>query len=598
MRNPAKDKKNVSIIVSFDVFDTLITRNTVESKDIFLLMQKNISSKKEYLKFSQFLQNNFAEIRYNTECFVRENLRINKKKREITLNDIYDCIQLNFNLSDEQVDILKTIELQTEKENLVPISQNIERLKQYVENGIKVILISDMYFSENVVRNFLVRFDSIFDKIEIYISSDYNLKKSDGSIYKYIKEQLKPKTWLHIGDNLKSDFLIPIINGIKVKRYKPIQLKKYENYILSKSGNNINIKLSIGCGKNLRLLHENKKYQFGCSFAGPILYNYVKWVLEQCLSRKINHLYFVARDGYILQKIADIIIKNENLDLITHYFYISRLACKNIQQSNKENLLELYLNQQINLSEECIAFIDINGSGKTQDYVTEILNKNRNCKTYNFYLHNKTTVKQNDLSKKIFMIPMVDTQDWIEILCRCPQGQTIGFLENTEGIVIPEKEQINSKTLIDWGIEDYMNGIYDYTKAVMKIEKQNNINISNIDQFLILNDYIHKFLDKETADIIGSIPFATSGKEKNIKEVAPKINFINLLFPKYNDYISISRCNKFIKPLMMIFRSFINIRTYLYINKDKKLAYVKLGKFKINIDKIIWNIKKDGDYND
>lgn len=578
-------------LVSFDIFDTLVTRNLPEPNNIFLLIQKTLNSSDIYKNLPFLLKNDFAKIRYYTEKFARENLRINENKKEITFDDIYEYLKINFNLSDSEINMLKFLELKTEKENLVPIYKNIELLKQYVTQKKRVILISDMYFSKDIIRDFLKQFDDIFDKIEIYISSDYNLKKSDSSFFKYIKQQLEPLSWLHIGDDFKSDVLMPAINGIKTKQYKSIKLKNYEKYLLLKSKNDIKIKLAIGCAKNLRLANNNQKYQFGCSFAGVILYNYVKWVLSQCESRNIKHLYFVARDGYILQKIANIIIKNNNLPLVTHYFYTSRLACNSVKLKGKEDILELYLKQEIVDSDNKIAFIDINGSGKTQEYITEILNKSKLCHTYNFYLHNITTMKQSKLAKKLFMVPMVDTQDWIEFLCRCPQGQTIDYEIDTDKKVVPIKEQINNEYLIKWGIEDYLNGILDFSNTFSKIEKQNNVDFSNINHFLILNDYIHNYLDKQTADIIGSIPFATKGNEKRVKEVAPKINIINLFYPKYTDYISIARCNLFTKPLVKMIKTIINPRTYAFINKEKKLAYIKICGLKINISKLIWRIQ-------
>lgn len=576
-------------LVSFDIFDTLITRATTSSEDIFLIMQNNLCTNREYFDISELLRNDFAQIRVLTETFMRENLRINQKKKEIKFDDIYDCIQINYNLSDIQLSKLKELEIQTEKNNLYPIKQNIEQLKEYLKHS-KVILISDMYFSKDILHDFLTQFDNVFAETEIYVSADYNLKKSDGSIFRYIKKELKPDFWLHIGDNFKSDVFYPCINGINTKQYNLIKLKSYEKQIL-KDVKDIKIRLAIGCSKILRLQNFDKKYQFGCSFAAPILYDYVKWVLDQCKARSIKHLYFVARDGYILQKIADIIIKNKNLNLITHYFYTSRLACKTIKQNNKENILSTYLNQEISETENSVAFVDINGSGKTQDYITEVLNKNRVCKTYNFYLHNKTTVKQEDQSTKCFMIPMVDTQDWIEYLCRCPQGQTTDYQINADGIIIPVKEQVDDKYLIEWGINTYIDGILDYTEIVIKAEERNNISVSNITRFLTVNTYLHNCLDKETADIIGSIPFATSGKEKFVKEAAPKINLLNLFFPKYTDYISIARCNVFIKPIIYAFRMFINPRTYAFINKEKDLAYIKFFGIRIDIKRFIWRNK-------
>ena len=73
-----------------------------------------------------------------------------------------------------------------------------------------------MYLSEGVVRNILIHIDEVFKEIPIYVSCDYEMRKSTGRLYAHIHEKLQVeyKDWVHIGDNYKSDFLIPDTLGI------------------------------------------------------------------------------------------------------------------------------------------------------------------------------------------------------------------------------------------------------------------------------------------------------------------------------------------------------------------------------------------------
>ena len=570
-------------LISFDIFDTLITRTVVNPTMIFAIMQNALQQMS--FNLPNCLVKNFYYVRVKSEKFVRENLRINENKSEISLCDIYDYIQLNFDLTEKQKDNHLNLEMQIEGKNIVPIIENINKLKEFVLQGYKVILISDMYLPSEAIRNILIKFDQIFEKLEIYVSSEYNKKKSNKSMYNYLKKIYTPTHWIHFGDNYIADFFIPISMGIKACYYRKNRLTSYEKYILKEQKQNLNIDLLVGCAKNLRLKEENEKYIFGASFAAPILYIYVKWVLSQCRSKKIRHLYFVARDGFLLKQIADKL--NFNNEFITHYFCTSRKACSSIKKENREMLLSLYIDQELPQSENCVAFIDINGSGKTQDYITECLNKLRACTTYNFYLHNTTTVKQNAKSIKCSMIPLTDSEDWVEYLCRCPEGQTIGYYYNENNIIVPLKEKNCADSMEKWGFEDYKNGIFDYVDEIVKVESNNNIDISDFLLFDLMNQYIHNHLDKKTADIIGSIPFASLGEEHNTV-VAEQINLVNLFCPKYTDYISIARCNKLIKPIVYLIKTIINPRTYAYINKDKNLAYLKIYKYKLDIRKLIW----------
>ena len=572
-------------LISFDIFDTLITRNTATTSAIFYIMQQMLQKEVSQNFNTDFIEN-FVYIRQNSEKFIRENLRINENKYEITLDDIYQYIQTNHSLTFAQAEYMKKIEIATEEQNIVPIYENINAIKNYKANGYKVILISDMYLPQNIIKNFLLKFDEIFNEVEIYVSCEYNKKKSSGSMYELIRQKYRPKFWLHIGDNIKSDILIPLIKGIKVKLFDKTKLTLFEKFLLKKHNSNYKINILIGCSKVLRLKNKNSTYGFGCSFVAPILYTYIKWVLRQCEGLGIKHIYFVARDGYILKEIADKIIVDNKF--ITHYFYTSRQACKNIQQNNDISILQTYLKQEVASDESKVAFIDINGSGKTQDYITQVLNTERKCITHNFYLHNITTVKQNDNSIKHAMIPLCDTEDWIEYLCRCPQTQTIGYQFNDDNQVLPILEDGSVANIIEWGFNDYLKGILDFIQMALQVEQNNYISLVELSIFDYMNEYIHEHLDKKTADIIGSIPFETKGAENKFSVVAPNINLFNILYPKYTDYIAVARCDKFLKPIAKIIKTVINPRTYVFINKDKKLAYFKIFNLKINITKIIW----------
>lgn len=82
---------------SFDVFDTLITRSTVEPIGVFMLMQDMLEKKREY---ASFFTANFCELRIGAEKIAQQYAYI-KGKQEIILKDIYTalatigCISVN-----------------------------------------------------------------------------------------------------------------------------------------------------------------------------------------------------------------------------------------------------------------------------------------------------------------------------------------------------------------------------------------------------------------------------------------------------------------------------------------------------------------------
>lgn len=67
---------------------------------------------------------------------------------------------------------------------------------------------------------------------------------------------------------------------------------------------------------------------YGEQVIAPILLDYVEWVLEQAKQRNLKRLYFLARDGYILRKLAELLCKTKALAIECRYLYCSRYALR------------------------------------------------------------------------------------------------------------------------------------------------------------------------------------------------------------------------------------------------------------------------------
>lgn len=60
----------------------------------------------------------------------------------------------------------------------------------------------------------------------------------------------------------------------------------------------------------------------------PVLFNYVWWVLSEAKKRGCKRLYFLARDGYVLEKIAQKFVIQFDLDIECKYLYCSRKSLR------------------------------------------------------------------------------------------------------------------------------------------------------------------------------------------------------------------------------------------------------------------------------
>lgn len=63
-------------------------------------------------------------------------------------------------------------------------------------------------------------------------------------------------------------------------------------------------------------------------YTAPILTYYVWWVLREAKKRNIDRLYFLARDGSIMKKIAELLCEEFCIPISCRYLYVSRAALR------------------------------------------------------------------------------------------------------------------------------------------------------------------------------------------------------------------------------------------------------------------------------
>lgn len=354
---------------SFDVFDTLITRTTATPQGIFTLMADRIKADREKYGLEDYIVDDFWELRVQSEEFVRKISSI-KRIEEITLQDIYRAMASSGCLGQEQIDRLCRLEQDMEIDHVIGIHANIKRLKGLLMRGEHVILISDMYLPEKTIRDMLLRVDDIFQDIPLYVSSTYGVRKTTGDLYRYVQreEQVDIKDWTHIGDDLYQDIEIPYQLGIRVEWSPKIGLTDHEKALLDVYGDDSRLQLMIGAALKAeqRELAEKEDvgqsavHHIGCRYAGPVLYSYAEWVVEQAIRKGVKRLYFIARDGYLIKKIVDILLEKANTDITTHYIYGSRKAWRMPSLSKEHyNLYQLIFWSHMNRIDSLDALAEV-----------------------------------------------------------------------------------------------------------------------------------------------------------------------------------------------------------------------------------------------
>ena len=66
----------------------------------------------------------------------------------------------------------------------------------------------------------------------------------------------------------------------------------------------------------------------GWHVLAPVMHMFIVWTLQQALEKKVERLYFLARDAYLMFKVADKICKDLELPIECRYFYCSRFSLR------------------------------------------------------------------------------------------------------------------------------------------------------------------------------------------------------------------------------------------------------------------------------
>jgi len=361
-------------LISFDIFDTLIFRSAIISRDIFYFLNMY------YQKISNnTIIQDISRIRIDCE----NELIFEKGVENVTIDLIYERLQSKINLDTNQINKLKNYEITLEV-NLSECNQEIIYLLEEAKKiGKKVILTSDMYLTSQYIVLILNKYNIKYDVL--YISADIKKRKDKGDLYDEIifREKIQPFEILHIGDNEISDYLIPLKKGILSYHYIPISLeikKRFYGEFKAKIQDITSIFLGFLFNEenNLESI-ENMKYtnlyDFGYYSLGPFLLAIMlKILFSDEIQKKYNTLFFSSRDGYLPYKVYEILKKNIKYGIPGKYIYCGRraLSIANYADNTLDFLSKIY--KKTNQENTIYTVKDLFSSMNIDKYYVENMN--------------------------------------------------------------------------------------------------------------------------------------------------------------------------------------------------------------------------------
>lgn len=282
-------------VVSFDIFDTLIKRNVREATDVFSLLEN------AYI-------NQFGHSEPIKKWRIAAEKEANKRSsyNDVNLDEIYQAMEA---LPEEERGWLKEKEVELE----LQVTQRNNRLFDIYQwclaHGKKIILVSDMYLPLDVIEK-IVKDAGYREYFKIYLSNCYRERKATGNLFKIaLKEEgVLPKEMVHIGDALRGDYMSPLKLGIQA-----ILIRKRDSE--TKYFNSKRHELDYNVLNSFIRNNEPMEYDFyqkiGYEVVGPILYGYSKWLNETTKKSGIRKLFFLAREGFLLERAFRLFSANE-----------------------------------------------------------------------------------------------------------------------------------------------------------------------------------------------------------------------------------------------------------------------------------------------
>ena len=315
--------------ISFDIFDTAILRVTERAKDVFEHCQETV---REWLDDSVFP---FTELRMQAEHIARANAAKDSDFQDVNLEEIYALFAQVTGLGAKTVAQIKELELATEELLCYANPRVLELYRKCRALGLRTFFVSDTYLPLAYLQA-LLSSRGFADPV-VYASSECRKTKHLGSLFTHVVAESGARRTriLHIGDNVHSDYY-----KAREKRIESVLLadeatcrfavpRRSHEDGSAKDSLFASVCIGLARKRTIRLAPSESQpdhlwLSLGYEIAGPICCAYLQWLFTRATRRGIRHLYFLARDGYLLHEAFKLMKDRGNVPLDATYTYSSR----------------------------------------------------------------------------------------------------------------------------------------------------------------------------------------------------------------------------------------------------------------------------------
>lgn len=300
-------------VMSLDVFDTLLLRGHREPTDVFVDIGRR--AREAALIADWCSPSAFRDLRHAAEARLRQKTYESHGLTEVSLPAIYGAMPAT--LFPRGIEPVMAQEIEAEAATITPDGEIVELAKAAAAKGIRIIAVSNTYFTPEQLERLLSISGLRFDKV--YNSNVAGLAKEQG-LFRVVldQENVRPAEILHVGDSAEADLHAPARLGMQtlhLPRFGDVfhQTRTRETAIATMFGKSsyhdvagMIDGLRVRAWRRLQFLEAPRPHdadglglQLGVTWFGPVIAGFCEELVQRYPAS--TPLLFITREGFKLQ---------------------------------------------------------------------------------------------------------------------------------------------------------------------------------------------------------------------------------------------------------------------------------------------------------
>ena len=331
----------MSTVCSFDVFDTVLTRRVGSPHAVFDLLGQQLASE--------------GRIPTSAVAFARERRRHEERLtrllgRHQTLRTIHLEVARALSVDPSAAETWASAEEDLERRLTVAVPGAARMLDEARARSDRVVFVSDTPHTEEFLTELLVARGLALPQDLVFTSAQRGVSKSSGGLFDAVAREIgENNVFEHVGDNRRSDLAAARAEGWSGEHVGRAALTRYEELLEKHSLETSSFSSWLAGASRLARLEATERgvaapvAEVASGALAPFLVGYALWTAAQARLRGIKRLYYVARDGEVMFKVAQHVIGSLAPEIELRYLYGSRQAWVLAASAHSDEVLRRWI---------------------------------------------------------------------------------------------------------------------------------------------------------------------------------------------------------------------------------------------------------------